>query len=403
MQGSVKTMPSRSQPRSAGPRTRHGAAAVLGVLLLVLFVLLTVLVVTWTYLSTAHQRLQNMCSIMALAAAPELLDQNLLIDAFGPPLPNQAAGRQAAVVAAQAFRGRNNAIVTEVEQVDAADVIVQTGYINDVTNALCALDPQPLEHNTVFVGGLQTSTGGHPVRWPMDSLNKTPGVQIRGGAFATLDNLVIGFRPEPELAAPVMPLAIDAAAWASQRTTDSNGNGIREMVLLLQAGSPSDDPSSSPASANAALLAYGGNGDSQAIARLGVQVARGLLPADLLLGQVGPATVAAPWPVLALQPADASDASTAALLSALQAAVGQKRVFPIFQQLTQQNDGTTTAQIEGFVACVLLGAWLADNRLAIAVEPCFLIHHTAWTAPPNPLDPANPPRNLYIYKLRLSR
>ena len=68
------------------------------------------------------------------------------------------------------------------------------------------------------------------------------------------------------------------------------------------------------------------------------------------------------------------------------------------------SDGTGTAQVEGFVACTVLGAAVIDNRLTVRVEPCYLIHHTAWTVPPAAAEtPAGLQRNLYIYKLRLSR
>ncbi len=69
-----------------------------------------------------------------------------------------------------------------------------------------------------------------------------------------------------------------------------------------------------------------------------------------------------------------------------------------------QGPAAGTAQVEGFVACTVLGAAVIDNRLTVRVEPCYLIHHTAWTVPPAGTDtPAGLQRNLYIYKLRLSR
>jgi hypothetical protein len=376
--------------------------AVLGTLLLVVFVLITALVVAWCYFVTINQGVQHMCNIMALAAAPELLDPYRLIDVNGLPSPDQTVERAAAVRVAHCFRARNNAAIAQAERVEAADVTVQTGFVDDVTQSPCTLDPSPPQHNTVFVACARTVTGQHPVYSP---LGKPVAVDIRGGACATLDNLVVGFRPETDLPAPVMPMAIDSQAWASQRTADTNGNGILEMVLRFQAASPAADPSGQelPAGANAAILFFGGSADPQAIARLPAQVTTGLFPADLPGSQAGPATAVVPWPVLANQQADQGDAGTMALLAAVTAVVGQKRVFPIFQQITTAGDGTATAQIVGFVACTVLGAELADQRLAVAVEPCFLIHHTVWTVPPNPDDPANPLRNPYIYKLRLSQ
>jgi hypothetical protein len=393
---------------SARRRARRGAVTVLGSLLLVLFVLITVLVVNWGYLVSVNRGMQHLCSIMALAAAPELLDEHLLIDAQGAPLPNQAANREAAVRVAYQYRERNNQVVPGTQQVAAEDVVVQTGFVDDVTQCPLTLDPLPLEHNTVFVACTRTTDGAHPVRYPVDLSGTMKAVEIRGGACATLDNLVVGFRPESELAAPVVPLAIRTAAWASERTRDSNGNGILEITLRLKATSLPADPAEQqlPPEANAALLFFDGVLDEQAIVeRLPRQIAQGLLPDDVLPGkEIGPATPARLWPVAAAEQVDDGGSGTAALAEALRGAVGQKRVFPLLRGFTAiDSHGAGTAQIEGFVACVVLEAAIVDGRLVVAVEPCFLIHHTAWTVAPNPDDPLDPARNLYVYKLRLSR
>ena len=73
--------------------------------------------------------------------------------------------------------------------------------------------------------------------------------------------------------------------------------------------------------------------------------------------------------------------------------LGQKRVFPLLQQTATGTgpDGTGTLQVEGSAACTILGAAVIDNRLTVRVEPCDLIHHTAWTVPPAAVDtPAGP-------------
>jgi hypothetical protein len=67
------------------------------------------------------------------------------------------------------------------------------------------------------------------------------------------------------------------------------------------------------------------------------------------------------------------------------------------------SDGVGTAQVEGFVACTILSADVIDNRLTVRVQPCYLIHHTAWTVPPASIEAAGVQRNPCIYKLRLSR
>jgi hypothetical protein len=348
--------------------------------------------------------MEHVSSIMALAAAPELLDQNLLLDAAGPPVANQAAGRASALVVADQYRQQNNALLPASQRIDAGDVAVQTGFVADVTAGSLTLDPAPAEHNSVYVTCDRAPGGSHPVTFPIDLRGTVGAVDIHSGACATLDNLLVGFRPEPDLPAQVLPVAVQDTAWATERTTDSNGNGILEMVLRWQAVTPPADAPQLPAAPNAALLFFGGAAGEQALAQvLPQQVAQGLFISDLpAAGQLGPATPAAAFPVLATQQADDSDAGTWAIQAALSRIVGQKRVLPVFSAVgTAGPDGTALAQLNGFVACVILGAAIVDHRLAVRVEPCYLIQPTAWTVGPN--DASGPQRNLYVYKLRLAR
>ncbi len=379
---------------------RRAAVTVLATLLIVGAVLLTVVVVDASYLVAVHRGMQDVAGIMALAGAPELLDPNLLLDAAGPPTPNQAAARTAAVAMADGYRRRNNEVIPALQHVHAGDVVMQTGFVDDVTGKPPVLDPAAVEHNTLFVYAARTTGGDHPVTYPVDLAGRTHAIEIRGGAYATLDNLVVGFRPETEMAAPLVPLGILTTSWSSERTEDTNGDGINEMVIRLQSAR-------SPAAANGALLFFGGSIAPEVLSQtLPRQVARGLFPADLPPGgSFGPATSAVVLPVLATQMGDGGGPGTAAIVAAFTNIVGQKRVFPLLQQVTGAGaDGACTAQVEGFVACTVLAAAVIDNRLTVRVEPCYLIHHTAWTVPPAAADtPAGLQRNLYIYKLRLTR
>ena len=340
--------------------------------------------------------------------APELLDPNLLLDAGGPPTPNQAAARAAAAAVADTYRQANNGVIPALQRVDADDVVMQTGFVDDVTGNPPLLDPTATEHNTLFVYAARTAAGDHPVTYPVDLAGTKRMIEIRGGAYATLDNLVVGFRPESQMAAPLMPLGILSTSWSSERTEDSNGNGINEMVIRLQAAQP---PAGSqyPPQPNGALLFYAGSNTSEVRSQtMPQQVAQGLFPADLPSGGAfGPATPMVLAPVVGTQMGDSGDPGTAAIAAAFAAIVGQKRVFPLLQQVTglaPDGTGTGTAQVEGFVACTVLAAAVIDNRLTVRVEPCYLIHHTAWTVPPACVDtPAGLGRNQYIYKLRLSR
>jgi hypothetical protein len=380
--------------------------AILVMFLIVLFVLIVAVAVNWSFLVLVNRDMQNKASIIALAAAPELLDEHLLHDAAGVPVADQADDRAAALQAAGAFRQQNNAAGAAALTIEPDDMVVRTGFVADVTRQPCLFDESAPQHNTVYVFCGRRPDGHHPVQYLADITGLGKAVDIRGGAYAALDNLVVGFRPLADLPAPVMPVAIDAAAWAAERAEDTNGDLILEMVLRLRAAQPPQD-SELPPEPNAAILLYRGADDAAALAtRLPQQVLAGLFPADLPFsgGKLGPATPLVPFPVAGTQQGDGSDPGVLALGAAINSAAGKKRVFPLYHEITEPGStGISMVKITGFVACVVMGAQLVDNRLTVRVEPCFIIHPTVWTVAPAPGGGANPERNLYIHKLRLSR
>ena len=132
------------------------------------------------------------------------------------------------------------------------------------------------------------------------------------------------------MAAPLMPLGILTTAWNSERTHDSNGNGINEMVIRLQSANP-PAVSQYPPQPNGALLFYGGSASPQVLSQtLPQQVVQGLFPADLpASGSFGPATPAVLAPVAGTQMGDGGAAGTAAIAAAFAGIAGQRRVFPL--------------------------------------------------------------------------
>jgi hypothetical protein len=118
------------------------------------------------------------------------------------------------------------------------------------------------------------------------------------------------------------------------------------------------------------------------------------------LGPVGPGGASQPAPLsLPAVVQTPSDAQTQALVQRLNNIAGSRdprRAIPIFRSLSADR-----AEVIGFVAARILGAEAESQgastplRLKVVLEPCFLIHTTAWT------DAATALRNPYIFKLRL--
>ena len=163
---------------SISAHSRRGAITLIAIFMIVTGVLVTALVVDWAYLVAVNRGMEDVAGIMALAAAPDLLDQNLLLDANGPPMPNQASARATALVSADQYRQYNNAVLPSLQQTASGDVTVQTGFVADVSLPL--LDPTPLEHNTVFVAITRSTTGSHPVVYPVGLSGGTVAAEIRG-------------------------------------------------------------------------------------------------------------------------------------------------------------------------------------------------------------------------------
>jgi hypothetical protein len=346
--------------------------------------------------------MQNKCSAIALAAAPELLDPAKLRDVDGEPASDQSAARLAAVQEAAVYCDRNNAAGPGGLRTEWSDLTIRTGYVADVNVHPCVLDAPAAAHNTVFVFCGRTPGGSHPVSCLANIAGATRDVDVRGGAYATLDNLVVGFRPVAGEPSPVMPLAIARPSWTSEREGDSNGDGVRELLLRLKASRPVANPLLPP-QPNAALLFYRQAPDGEQMA---AQITAGVFPDDLRLGRgvLGPATPGRPLAVPGSQLADSGDPLAGALKDAINAIAGKKRAFPLYREVLDPDPGGgQVVVIDGFVACVVMGADFVDERLVVRVEPCYLVNHTLWTTPPDPTNPSNPERNAYLHKLRLSR
>ena len=194
----------------------------------------------------------------------------------------------------------------------------------------------------------------------------------------------------------MVPIAIDAASWAGDRGHGSLPAGdplIRNLVVRLKSNNPA-----AATGPNAALIAF--QGFAPVVSEATRQIRLGVRADDVPNQHLGPATSTSPL-VVPGSNALSSAAQTQALADALlevAASDDPRRVFPLYESF----DATTGARLIGFVAARVLAADdeepdAAFHRLRLTIEPCFLIHSTAWT------DSSAPRRNLYIHQLRLFR
>lgn len=401
--------PAAVRGRAGRRHPRRGAVTLLAVWVLVIFLLIAAWVLNYNFLVLVNRNMQQKSDAVALAAAAALLDEDLLRDYPSPPVPDQTDDFAQAQDVAQQYRRLNNRAQSAAFWLHPGDMVVESGFVSDVTGGSpyrfdrsIPLDAPDPPHNTLHVCCRRPAEGNHPVRYILDLFhgNGPRAVDVLGGAYATLDNLLIGFRPTATARSPVMPMAVDASAWVSERATggDANANNVREMVLRLD--SPNDDPT---ADENAVLIFYDGTID---VSVLATQIAGGLTAGDLPPeGVLGPVTPKAPLWAAAVRQVDTAaypglNDDLAHLIDKLSTAGEMKRVFPLYDTFTDPSQQAGAARLVGFVAARILDAVVEDDRLTVSVEPCFVIHSTCWTTSPD--HPAEPERNIYIHKLRLT-
>ena len=78
--------------RRAVCRNHRGLVTIVALFLVFLIVILTAIVVNWSFLVLVNRDMQHKCDAMALAAAPELLDVRMLQDAAPPQAISPTAG-----------------------------------------------------------------------------------------------------------------------------------------------------------------------------------------------------------------------------------------------------------------------------------------------------------------------
>jgi hypothetical protein len=380
----------RAQPA----RSRRGALTLAMLILLVIFVLLAAWLLDWVYLVLVQRNMHQRTDLVALAATPALLDEDLLRDATGAPEADQEDDIDAAFAQADDYRRLNNRAGSKLLALKTGDVRVIPGYVANPARPATArfgmlVGEEP--YNCLKVLGQRTASSANPVARFLDGFWNAGPANVESTSVAALDNLVVGFRPTRSLPAPLAPLAISASAWKRERAADSNHNGIQELEVRLA----SEEPSAPPA--NGALVGLNGSFE---MARLGEQVIGGVLPSDLGLScWFGPATPSQPLIAPGTQKTSAAMAAElASQFEFVADSVTPLRAWPIYDNF----DGSAEqATLVGFVAGRVLAAEVVDDRLTVTVEPAFLIHASVCTAAPD--DATEPPRNLYVHRLTLVR
>lgn len=401
---------------------RRGYSSVASLMYVLIGVLILMLVVNWTYLVLASRHTSRLSDVLAYTAVTELLDNAWLQDHASFGSTSQADDIAAANIAVTdgtlGYLKRNNDVAgaaLRASATNAGEVTITAArvpvpsLIADPFTGNFNLAPAAGEpYNTVRVEIFRSPTGPNPVLFMMRGFGSPNAAKITGAATVTLDARLIGFRPSGVFRAPVVPLALDQVHFFSIRqgqlldgTTDTNGNGIKELDFYL-------NPVSGTETLNAALISLNtGFALDNSGTTIDNQIRNGESSADFaggLLGPVAPSNTSKPYIAGATIIVDADQNSSngsisaSGLTSAFEAvrlSNYPRRVFPVYSGYT---DPLT---IVGFVGARIISTDYSGGRLRLRLEPDFIIHATAETRQTQGANTV--PENIYINKTRLTR
>jgi len=263
----------------------------------------------------------------------------------------------------------------------------------------------------VQVTARRTRASNNPLGLLLGSFLGVSSADLVTRSCATLDDRIVGFKPVANVPVPVVPLAIllndqqgdrqdtwesaitqrgggDSFGYDSDRNrVDSHADRIPELELV--SGLP-NDAGTNPKS-NVALLDLGDGYDFPTVTN---RIRKGLGTQDLggLAGS------------LRLDSANrlslhGSPQLPRELAAAFRDIRGQCRVWPVYAEKKDSPQPNHNFEIVGFVgARVLQVRDTRDGRLAVRVQPCFVVTRSAIAEPRT----SSVPKNFYVRKLSIT-
>lgn len=374
---------------------------------LAIFVMLLMLVVNYTYLAYSQLRTGEITDSLARIAVTELLDDTLLL-----PTPSLSQGDDIADAEAvvEEYVDRFNEVSPANHQLRYGlpgdnDITVVAGRVEDVTQPITSdnfITVGNIRRNTLAVEASRPKNGSNPLYLFVRAAFTPEAADIGSVSYATLDSRVIGFLPTFDTPVPLAPIAIEATAWQNRSLMTNTfegslktaaGTGANNIVLLNYSDAPN---SFDPSNIDGMLLS-------------------GVTPSEVDIDGgdfVGPAIEGTTVTTTLSASEDTPSSNAAAIASALNTvrlSDDPRRIFPLYDGASF-NGPNETAEIIGFVAAKIVDvdydASPGAEQIDVELEPVFIVHFTAVTAPTY-IDGMNPavavPENVYIHKLRLSR
>ena len=115
-------------PRRVPRHARRGVVTLLSIWMLIIFLLIAAWVINYNFLVLVNRNMQQKTDAVALAAAPELLDEDVLWDYPTAPVPDQTDDLEDARAVASQYRQWNNQLQSDALSMHAGDVTVESGF-----------------------------------------------------------------------------------------------------------------------------------------------------------------------------------------------------------------------------------------------------------------------------------
>lgn len=205
--------------RTTPPRGRRGAVVGLLLMTLVFVSIFLALGVNVIRLRQLQTQLRNVCKASALAGAAELMDEGAL---FGRP--DSRDDQMSARIAACGFGqlnpvdGKRVQLDPNVDNKPTGDIVL--GHVDPLGPVGQPIDVATLNStngvNTVRITARMSRNVSNRVTLWMGSLVGLTSTDVAVSAQASLDHRVIGFRAEPGVKVPLMPLIAELNAWLEQ-------------------------------------------------------------------------------------------------------------------------------------------------------------------------------------------
>ncbi len=364
--------------RVAGSHGRRGAVIVFVAALMVVLLGMAALTIDLGILYVARSELQRTADAAALAAALDLLDEDILKGA--PYMSDEIA---AATLSAVEY-AQMNPVLNVAPTLDAdRDVTIGYLYDPDDPNDVFTTMVDPSLYNSARVVVRRSSLNGDAILFSFANIFGHSSADLAAEATATYKNGVVGYKPTPDTGnAELMPLALHTDVWNDLITGGSTAgdnysfdpvtgavtlgpDGIDEINLF-----PGSGATQLP-SGNFGTVDIGSNNNSTA--DLSRQIRGGISESDL-------AAIGGEFSVPTSVNGDTG--LSAAIKDDLASVIGLPRAIPLFSNVSG-NGNNSMFDIVGFGGIRVMAVKLTGSMASkhVLVQPAFVTDAAAVTGP----------------------